>query len=66
MRVLERNSELVTVFIETNKNFICNFLHKRAAKNCENHQRSLIDFDEFQKHIHLMTQFILAQKNILS
>ncbi len=32
MRVLERISELVTVFIEANKNFICNFSKKEQPK----------------------------------
>ncbi len=38
---LEGFSQLVCDFIEASRNFILHFLHKKTAKNCENHQRSL-------------------------
>jgi hypothetical protein len=51
--LLERFSQLVSDFIDASRNFILKFLHKKTAKNCENHQRSLkftvLNFYDLQK-----------------
>jgi hypothetical protein len=38
--LLEGFSQLVSDFMETSRNFILDFLHKKTDKNCESHERS--------------------------
>ncbi len=39
-RVTGRNFKFVSDFIEANRNFILDFLHKKTTEHCENHKHS--------------------------
>jgi len=52
-------SKLVSGFIEASRKLILYFLHRKAAKICENLQRlfkkNWFDFEDLKKNIHLVT-----------
>ncbi len=61
--LLEGFSQLVSDFIETSRNFILDFLHKKTDKNCESHmsalsRRTVLIF-RILKNIFLETLFLL-------